>query len=76
MHVVQDIDGVTVARGQATSEGLTLQLCSPSGFSEVGQTYYPAESLTFNSLAGVSALRQLCEDLIEAHLELGQGAGE
>jgi len=71
MHVVQDIDGVTVARGQATSDGITLQLVAPSGFSD-GQGYYPAESLTLNTLAGLSALRQLCEELIEAHLELSQ----
>lgn len=71
MHVLQDIDGVTVARGQATSDGVTLQLCAPSGFSEA-QVYYPAESLTINTLAGLSALRQLCEELIEAHLELSQ----
>jgi hypothetical protein len=68
MHIVQDIDGIVVARGQAGIEGITLQLVAPSGFSTPGQTYYPAESLTISSIEGVKNLRQLCDDLLETLL--------
>jgi hypothetical protein len=69
MHVVQDIDGVIVARGQATPDGVTLQLCAPSGFTEPGKSFYPAESLTVNTLDGVKNLRALCDDLLAAHAD-------
>jgi len=73
MHTVEDLDGVTVARGQADPDTCTLTLLAASGFSE--QTYYPAESLTIGTLAGVVALRDLCERLVEAHQEAAAAGG-
>ena len=70
MHAIRDIDGVTLARGKADAESISLVLAAPSGFSE--GKYYPAESLTFTSLEALAALRQICDDLIEEHMELGQ----
>lgn len=71
MHVVQDINGVVMARGQVTEDGITLQLAAPSGFSDQGG-FYPAESLTFDNVEGVETLRLLCEELVEAYKELTQ----
>lgn len=73
MHVIEDLDGVTVARGQATADLCHITLMAASGFSE--GTYFPAESLAITSLAGVAALRDLCERLIEAHMEAAQAGG-
>ena len=70
MHVLQDIDGVVMARGTATKAGVTLVLAAPSGFHSTG--YFPAESLTLVEVTAVAALRQLCEELLEAHAELAQ----
>ena len=70
MHVVEDLDGVTIARGQATADICSLTLQAASGFSE--GTYFPAESLGITTLAGIAALRDLCERLIEAHMEAAQ----
>lgn len=66
MHVVQDLDGVTIARGQADGEGVALTLFSPSGFTE-GGSYFPAESITVNSVEGVRTLHNLLGNLLEEH---------
>lgn len=75
MHTVEDIDGINVARGVGNADSCSLTLMAPGGFSGEGQIYYPPESLTINTLAGVAALRDLCERLIEAHNEASQAGG-
>jgi hypothetical protein len=73
MHVVKDLDGTNIARAQADADTCLLTIVAPGGFSN--QTYYPPESLSITTLEGVSALRQLCEELIEAHMEAAQAGG-
>lgn len=70
MHIVEDIDGVTVCRALATPDSCELTLLAASGFNETG--FFPAESLRISSLSGVAAIRDICERLIEAHLALSQ----
>lgn len=71
MHTVQDIDGTTLARGLVTADQIQLTLCAPSGFTDT-KAYFPAESLTFDTIEGIAALRQLCDEMIDAHGELTQ----
>ena len=68
MHVVEDLNGTTIARAVATTDSCRLVLQAASGFTETG--YYPAESITIDDIAGVGALRDLCDRLIEAYAEL------
>lgn len=70
MRALEDLDGVTAVRGVATADGCILVLFAASGFS--GDAYFPAESITLTSLSAIAALREMCENLIEAHLELSQ----
>lgn len=70
MHIVQDIDGVTMARGVASADTIRLSLVAPSGFAEGGNGgFFPAESLTFDSINGIRSLGNLCLELVAAHEE-------
>lgn len=71
MHTLQDLDGVTAVRGTATADGCTMTIFAGSGF--INDHYFPAESVTLSSLSAIAALREVCEQLIETHLELTQG---
>lgn len=72
MHKIKDLDGTNIARGKAGEGQCTLTIMAPSGFADTG--FYPAESITLNSLEAVAGLRELCEQLIEAHAEANQEA--
>jgi len=74
MHVLEDLDGTNCARGIANADGITLTLLAASGFGTQG-TFFPAESLTIETVAAVKALHELCGRLIEAHEE-ATGGGE
>lgn len=65
MHIVQDIDGVTMARAQAGPDLLKLQLSAPSGFTEDGG-FFPAESLSIEGREGIAALYELLEGMLAA----------
>lgn len=71
MHVVQDIDGIAVARGVANEDSIGITLVAASGFASTG--FYPAESIKIEGLTAIANLRQLCEELIEAHMQATQG---
>lgn len=76
MHTVTDIDGIVVARAVVSSDSASLSLHAPSGFTTQADgraTYYPAESLSFTSIEGVRALRDLCQEMLEQHRILGGG---
>jgi hypothetical protein len=65
MHVVEDIDGVSTARGYADADGTcSLALCAPSGF--VDGVFYPAESFTIDTREGIAALTELCQRILDA----------
>lgn len=72
MHVVRDIDGVTVARGVAGKDKATLVLLAASGFSPESNTYYPAESITINDVEALATLHQLLEELLASYAEANQ----
>lgn len=68
MHLVQDLDGINSARAAVGPDGeVSLSLMAASGFSEKG--YFPAESISVNSIEGVIALHALCEAVIDAYNE-------
>jgi hypothetical protein len=66
MHVVEDIDGVSIVRGFADPDGsCSLSLCAPSGFAD--GHFYPAESFTIDTREGVEALAAMCLRILEAY---------
>lgn len=73
MHVVEDIDGVTVARGLATADKCQLTLMASSGFSE--GCYFPPESIAVLSVEGIAALHNLCGRLLDDYAEQSQAGG-
>lgn len=73
MHIVQDIDGTNIARAFANADTCELTIIAASGFTQTANPiYFPAESLSITKLEGIAALRDLCERLIEAHMEAAQ----
>lgn len=69
MHIVEDLDGTTCARGVVSADSCRLVLQAASGFTAAG-AYYPAESIAIEAIAGIVALRDFCDRMIEAHNEL------
>lgn len=63
-----------MARGIAGEDLIKLTIVAASGFSDPGSTYFPAESITIDSLEGIAALHQLCGELLDSHAEQNQGA--
>lgn len=68
MRVLEDLDGTNCARGTANGDGITLTVLAPSGFGTQG-TFYPAESISLDTVAAVVALQDLCSRLIDAYNE-------
>ena len=69
MHNLVDLDGVNIARGQCDGDSTNLTICAASGF-EAKTGYFPAESITLNSIEAVKALSELCALMITRHTEL------
>lgn len=74
MHVVEDIDGVVMARAVITRHSIVLALVAPSGFTSETEhaqgTFYPAESITIQTREGLESLHRLLGLMIEAHDEV------
>jgi hypothetical protein len=70
MHIVQDLDGLNIARvmvdldpAGAAEPTAKLVLTSPSGFGTQGG-FFPAESFTLESVGGIAALYALLGDAL------------
>lgn len=74
MNVLEDLDGTNAARGLVSAEGVTLTIMAASGFGTQG-TFFPAESLTMESITAVRSLHDLTARMIEAYEE-ATGGGE
>ena len=72
MSDLRDLDGVVFARGNASKDGVAVALMSASGFVE--GHYYPAESLTIDTVEGCQALHAMLGELLEQHEQLRDAA--
>jgi len=73
MHTVQDIDGTNSARAVAGEGLIKLTILAASGFTNGdAPAYFPAESISLDSLEGIAALHQLCGELLDAYAEANQ----
>ena len=70
MHVIEDLDGTNVARGQADADTCQITIMAPASLGDDG--YVPAASLTISGLSAIADLHDLCDRLIEAHAEANQ----
>lgn len=63
MHIVEDLDGTTIARAYAEDETVSLTLLAASGFSD--GKYYPAESVTLTGRTAVERLYAILGDALK-----------
>lgn len=70
MHVIEDLDGINVARGQADADTCQITIMAPASSGDGG--HIPAASLTISGLSAVADLHDLCGRLLEAHAEANQ----
>lgn len=66
MHVVQDLDGVSILRASTDGKKIFIMLCAPAGFTE-NNHYYPAESFTLEGLESIASLHRVLTDLLDEH---------
>lgn len=63
MHVVEDLDGITTVRALATNGVCQMTLMCPKY--TVDGTFYPAESFQLHGIETITALRDLCNRMLE-----------
>lgn len=74
MHVLEDLDGVNVARGLVAPSVVALTLMSPKY--TVDGAGFAAESFAITSLDGLRSLHDLLGRMISAAEELSEEGGE
>lgn len=78
MHIVQDLDGLNIARARVAYENngvtATMNLVAPAGFAE--GKFYPAESFCLDTEEGIRALHTVLSAMVAELDELAAAGGE